>query len=302
GTKGAGLCRVRPQALTIDDLQAALPGGAVKSMCEESNGVQWVVMENGAIGRRDESGWNQVGTPPTGPRRRPSSIVSDGCGGLWIGGRSQLDHFQEGRFDRSVSADDGLDCRNIHALLLSQIGELWIAGTDPKIQWFKDGRFHGFDLPPGLGTVRAMAEDVGGNIWIGTSRGGLFCATDQGITNTTPLLGLAPTNISIKCLLATPDGSLWIGFADQGLGRLQHGKFARIDQRLGLRDDSISQVLADDQGWIWCGSDHGIFKLREADFDALAAGQTDKIQCVTYGRGEGIPTTSAISDGWPMAL
>src|SRR6185369_10294285 len=104
-------------------------------------------------------------------------------------------------------------------------------------------------------------------------RGGLFRANRDSVTNEMALLRRTTNAASVRSLLGTPDGNVWLGFAGWGLGRLRNGHLARIGVEQGLYDDSVSQILADDDGWLSCGSDRGIFKLRQSDFEAVAAGR-----------------------------
>ncbi|HXE41999.1 MAG TPA: triple tyrosine motif-containing protein, partial [Candidatus Baltobacteraceae bacterium] len=107
---------------------------------------------------------------------------------------------------------------------------------------------------------------------------------------------------SIRCLLATDDGSLWIGFATDGLGRLKNGKFSRIRAAQGLDDDSISQIASDDFGWFWFGADHGIFKIRQAELDDMADGKISHVQSIHYGHDEGLQSLQAEGGFTPGAL
>jgi len=103
-------------------------------------------------------------------------------------------------------------------------------------------------------------------------------------------------------LQATADGSLWIGYAGSGLGRIKNGHYTRITVAQGLFDDHISQIVADDHGWLWLGSDHGISKIRQQQVDAFAGHQIDRIISVHYGPEEGLAGLQANFGDAPDAL
>jgi signal transduction histidine kinase len=107
---------------------------------------------------------------------------------------------------------------------------------------------------------------------------------------------------SVRCLYATPDGCVWIGYAWAGLGRFKDGRFSRITTAQGLYDDSNSQIVADNQGWLWLGSDAGIFKIKEAAVEACAEGQSDRVRCTHYGHDEGLVSLQASFDVAPGAI
>jgi len=83
---------------------------------------------------------------------------------------------------------------------------------------------------------------------------------------------------SIRCLSATPDGSLWIGYAGFGAGRLRAGHITRFSTEQGLPNDYVSQIQADGNGGIWFAGNQGIFQVREQEFDDVAAGRAARVQ------------------------
>jgi signal transduction histidine kinase/ligand-binding sensor domain-containing protein len=301
GTRGGGLNRLRPRTLELEDTAANLPYGVVQSICEQTNGTLWAVTESGTIGRRDDGGWIEAFPEKTRRGDAAVCIASDRKGLVWIATRTNLLRVDD-KTVTTISPAQGLACRSIHALLASRTGELWVGGGNSRVQWYQNGEFHTFEIPPGLGSIRAMTEDSSGNIWIGTGKGGFFCANRAGITNEAPLLPGEGGNFSIRSLLATSDGSLWIGFAGRGLGRLKNGQFARVGTEQGLQDNFISQILDDDNGWLWCGSERGIFKVRQSEFDAVANHRADHLQSVVFGREQGISQTPAVFDHYPSAI
>jgi signal transduction histidine kinase len=100
-------------------------------------------------------------------------------------------------------------------------------------------------------------------------------------------------SISIRSLAVTPDGSLWIGYAGQGLGRFKDGVFKNVTSAQGLFDDNLSQIISDDRGWLWFGSDHGIFKVRLRELNDFAEGRAAGVFSVHYGKGHSLPSLQA---------
>ncbi|HXF11417.1 MAG TPA: triple tyrosine motif-containing protein, partial [Desulfuromonadaceae bacterium] len=98
---------------------------------------------------------------------------------------------------------------------------------------------------------------------------------------------------SIRALAVTADGTLWIGYASGGLGRFKDGHFARIASARGLFNDYISQIVADDAGWLWLDSDRGLFKVKQEDLAEVAAGRLDRVQSIHYGEGDTLPSLQA---------
>jgi signal transduction histidine kinase len=108
--------------------------------------------------------------------------------------------------------------------------------------------------------------------------------------------------LSIRCLRATSDGSVWIGYAGWGVGRLKGGSYSRITTAQGLNDDYISQIIDDGQGWLWFAGNHGIFRVQLEQLNAAAEHSLSRVRSITYGRGEGLPNLQANYDNHPAVI
>jgi signal transduction histidine kinase/ligand-binding sensor domain-containing protein len=303
GTGGGGLNRIRPRAVGAENLEN------VQSVCEDSRGVLWAATQDGLLARHSAGGWEIVSTNILWKGGRASCVAADRAGHVWIGTRDHALYCWDGDAFSARGQAEGVLSHNIHCLLGGAAGEIWIAGNAPDaLQRLQDGKVETLALPADLRTMRTMTEDSEGNVWIGTVKGVLIRVHGNQVTNETAATGieesaLAPGSIfSIRSVHATPDGSVWIGYAGGGLGRLKGGRFARITSEQGLYDDYVSQIVSDGKGWLWCGADHGIFKLREQDFENVIAGKAPRVQSICYGRGDGLTSLQANFGNSPGAF
>ena len=299
GTFGGGLDRIRPRSITLEGVETGLPLASVQSICEDTNGVIWAVTQNGVLVRKTGKRWEVVPVNDQWPGDA-TCIASDPQGALWIGTRLHgLFCWRDGRFVTWSNAGQ-LQGKPIHTLLASKNGDLWIGQETPAILRLHAGRIQTFDVPPNSRTIRAMAEDAAGNIWAGTSKGVLLRVTGDKVEEVTPrpLQQLA----SIRCLYATPDGALWIGYAGWGLGYMKGGNYAEINASQGFYDDYISHIVADGRGWLWFGANRGIFKVRVQDLEDFLAGRASRVRSVHYGRGDGLPSLQGTFGDAPDVL
>jgi signal transduction histidine kinase len=184
--------------------------------------------------------------------------------------------------------------RVVLALLPASNGDLWIAEqARTGLQCLHDEHLRSLALPKASGRITALAEDASGNIWAGSEVGLLMRAEGDRLVNETPLTGLSDQ--PILCLYPNADGALWIGYEGTGLGHLKQGRFARLGSGQGLFDDYISQIISDDQGWFWFGSERGIFKVRRDQLEAVANGREEHVRFINYGRNEGLFSMEASS-------
>jgi signal transduction histidine kinase/streptogramin lyase len=199
-----------------------------------------------------------------------------------------LYRWQQGAFT-VLGRSDGLAGDTVRSLLADSAGNLWIGlEVSNCLQRLREGQWHTFTQPPGSRTIRVMAEDAAHNIWMGTSDGYLLRVDGDTLVNETPRTLSRPK--PIRCLYATPDGSLWIGYAGAGVGRLREGRFVQVGTEQGLHDDYVCGIVADEGGALWFAADHGIFQVRQRELDEVAEGRVQRVRSVVYGRDEALPS------------
>jgi signal transduction histidine kinase/ligand-binding sensor domain-containing protein len=300
GTAGGGLNRLRQRTVSLEGTEAGLPFAAVQSICQDSAGTIWAATQNGVLARRVAGRWTALPAAENWPTDA-TSVTADTNGTVWIGTRLHgLYCWREGRF---VTWGNPADLRGqtLHTLLVSRTGDLWIGEeTPPAIQRLRGGRLSTFEVPQDSRVIRAMAEDAAGNIWAGTSKGVMFRIQGDKLAVVNPR---ADNELaSIRCLTATPNGALWIGYAGWGVGCITGGRFFEVRAEQGLYDDYISHVVSDGRGWLWFGANRGIFKVREQDLLAVGTGNASRVRSIHYGRSEGLPSLQGTFGDSPDAL
>lgn len=292
GTGGGGLNRLRHRVLELQGTEAGLPFESVQSVCEDASGTAWVTTQNGGLARQVNGSWKTFSVEEGWSGARASCVASDSAGVVWIGTyRGGLFRWEKGKLT-AIARSDGLGGNTVRALLPDRAGNLWIGlESTTCVQRLTEGQLHTYTQPDRSRVVRAMAEDRAGNIWMGTSDGYLLRATREALVDETPHTLPAPR--PIRCLYAAPDGSLWIGYAGGGLGRLRNGQFALIGPGQGLHDASICAMAEDREGGMWFAGDHGIFQVRQRELEAVTEGRARRLLSIVYGRDEALPSLQA---------
>jgi signal transduction histidine kinase/ligand-binding sensor domain-containing protein len=305
GMGGGGLNQLRPQTVRLEAAEAGLSVPAVSSLCEDSDGVVWAATQNGTLARYVDGRWRAIPANAIWPGSA-MSLCADPTGGIWVGTRyHRLFRWRDERF---VDWSEGqkIKGQTIHTLVVATNGDLWMGEDSPvTVERLRNGRLQEFETPPDIRVIRASAQDAAGNIWFGSSKGILLRVQGERLVDETARLIGGPQ--PIRCLYATPDGSLWIGFAGWGIGRVKNGHYAAVTARQGLHDDFISQIVADGRGWLWLGGDRGIFKVRQEELDEVCDGKSERVRAVHYGpaefgQGEGRASLQANFGNSPIAL
>jgi signal transduction histidine kinase len=112
-----------------------------------------------------------------------------------------------------------------------------------------------------IGQVWSLAQDADGYIWVGVDAGLLrfdgvrFLTWDAISSDPLP-------RASVREVLVSRDGSLWIGFGEAGgVARIGRGTVRSYGDADGLRGGTVSMLKEDSNGTIWLGNDHGLYRL-----------------------------------------
>jgi len=298
GTGGGGLDQVRPRAVTLETAEAGLPFEAVQSLCEDTNGVVWAATQDGALARQLGGRWRVVPTDENWSGDA-TSLCADSSGDVWVGTRYH--RLLCWRKERFIAWGDARQVKGqtIHTIVVATNGDVWLGEDSPTaVQRLRGGKLVDFELPPDIRVIRASTVDAAGNVWFGTSKGVLLrAAGDRLVDETKRLVG---SEQSIRCLYSTPDGSVWVGFAGAGVGRIKNGRFALVTSKQGLFDDFVSQIVTDQRGWLWFAANRGIFKVRHEEMDAAAEDSAARVRSIHYGQG--LPSLQANFGNAPIAL
>ncbi|HYG22849.1 MAG TPA: two-component regulator propeller domain-containing protein [Verrucomicrobiae bacterium] len=315
-----------------------LPGDRIGAWFQSREGGIWVGIDRGGLVRLRERRFRVIGQAEGLPARSALSVCEDSEGAVWIGtGGGGLCRWQDGKLKRytvgnHVSAnfvfsvfpreDNGVwlstaegedlyafegeekrrapwEVHGVKSILADRAGRVWV-GTKSGLSWWSpvDRRSFGENDGLELSAVRALAEAPDGTIWAGSDSGVLYrCEPDKVAGfRSAGHLGDQP----IWSVHVDSEGTVWAGTFRGGLLRFKDGNFSRITQREGLPVDVISQILEDDQGRLWFGTPQGICSMNKGELDACAAGKSSRVDCVTYGRLDGLPSLEC-SDGYQPA-
>lgn len=293
GTAGSGLDRICARGIRLEAVGNDPISAQVHSITQDTHGVLWGVTEDGTIVSRINGQWAPGFTnlPIAGAI---TCVAADHAGGIWAGTpEGKILHLANGvcvTWDTQWNKKNGGINPSVRALLSPSNGNLWIVGVS-MVSFLKDGHLRNLRLPPHIRSISAIAEDASGNFWIGANAT-LVRFDGAHLVDETP--GPLTATHAICSLYGTADGSMWVGTRGGGLLRFYNGHFSHITDVQGLFNDFISQIVADDHGWLWFGSDHGIFKIRQREFTQTIMDPTIPLHPIVYGKNEGLDSLDAI--------
>ncbi len=241
-----------------------LPQNTVFAIQQTRDGYLWLGTWEGLV-RFDGVNftvYNRQNTPELG-EHGIRSLLDDGAGGLWVGTKKGLLHYEKGRFQRLP--DEG-ELRQVNVPALALEGStLWV-GTSLGLERvpLKGGLRQRYTAKEGLPSngIEALAIDGQGVLWIGTRDGLARLSGDK--VEQVPLP--AGADARVRTLLAAKDGTLWVG-TYSGLLSLRDGAFVAYGPAQGMPHYEVLSLLEDRDGVLWVGHETGLARYAAGRFD-----------------------------------
>jgi len=173
----------------------------------------------------------------------------------------------------SLSSKDGLLSNAVNSILKDSYGLMWFA-TDDGLNKFDGANFTVYRHKPGDSTslraneILCLHEDRGGNLWVGTSGGGVgrFDRKRDAFINY-PAVGNTEgltTTAVVRSICSDYPGKIWIAqFQSPYVLDPATGRVSKMD--LGAGDKMVLFcVFEDSRRNLWIGTDKGLFRYIRA--------------------------------------
>ena len=182
------------------------------------------------------------------------NITPDAKGDLWLGtydnGICRMDGMA------MVTTLDGLPNNTIWSGLCDRNGGLWF-GTSAGPVHLVNGVVQ--RLPPQLGDLEqpilSLLEGPDGTLWFGMREGLSGLKPDGTVVHF--VAGPTGPGRSIRSMWHDAYGYLWMA-TDNGLVRMNAGRFERWTTTQGLSDNTVQCLLPDAKGRLWIGTANGL--------------------------------------------
>jgi ligand-binding sensor domain-containing protein len=284
GTRNGGLSQFTSRTLDTAGVPDEVRHSEVTSLIEDAAGAMWFALRDRGV-VRSLDGRSRKYTRADGLPSDQVWTVLPGQGELggqaadvWIGTGAGLRRWRDGAIH-----DPGIWNEPAVSLFRDRQGRLWIGGNGTLGRLSRDGqlrRFSGADgLPPRQ--VRSLAEDPQGTLWVG----------GMGIPNLVHLEGerfVRPGELHrrrlspVRSMWSDRGGTFWLSADRSGLLRLRGGDAQLFDAHRAFDADMLYQLLEDDAGDLWVGTNKGLARIGRASLDAAAEGQRPGPEVITF--------------------
>ncbi|SDR73128.1 Two component regulator propeller [Formosa sp. Hel1_31_208] len=307
-TSGGGLFKYFQNNFKHYNTETGLNGNRIYAVHHYNNTIWISNSENGLI-RIDNLGIHNVDIPETFSDIKIKTIASDSKGNIWAGsdGRGLLFH---GHIDIDSSRKDGFSALKNGIPKTLKISKILNTDTGFPFDWIRKIKVHHdtiyaatyssgivqfkynaqqdkltilktFGKTEGIKdlNIKDMVFDNSNKLWYTTQNGHLGYLKNNTISHLGQVLN---QSISLNSILFEKN-TLFLGTAGNGIWWSNKDNFSTFKKLQGLKEgasNNIYQLIFDDQGYLWAGTERGVDKL-----------QLDKDNVITdaffFGRNEG---------------
>jgi ligand-binding sensor domain-containing protein/signal transduction histidine kinase len=300
GTKD-GLNQLRKRTFTAFTRAQGLGDNNIMSVMERRDGTICAGTWGGGMSILKDDRVVSAINQQTHPLRNELilGLYETGDGDLWMG----MD-FDAGvavlRSNRlqALGQHEGVKDPAVRVFCEDAEGVLWFAARGALYSYEK-GAVRRYTKKEGVPAdlIRTICRDHVGNLWFGTSAG-MAIRKDGKMT---AFKGAdMPTN-AVNAIYADASGTLWIGTLGAGVVRYRDGKASAYKTEDGLFQDDILEILEDDFEHLWMTSRFGVFRVSKKDFDALDRGEIRSLNCIFYGKHDGLVSLECSNVAKPAA-
>jgi signal transduction histidine kinase/ligand-binding sensor domain-containing protein/CheY-like chemotaxis protein len=252
-----------------------LPHYSINTLVQGADGYLWLGTYYGLVrfDGIDFKVFDKSNTPQL-PSNQVSSLAVDKQGVLWIGTSKGLVELKNGVF-RAIT-EDAIAGLWVRVIVVGKDDTLWIGTGSNGVFQGRNGQFHEFGAKGE--TVRSLALDGDGELWVGTHNG-LWHFAQGKVYRLTKKDGLPDERV--LSVLRTADGVVWIG-TRVGIACLRDGKIIALSNEPLLKDQVVWALKNDRHGNLWIGLlGGGLLRYSGGRFERLENSQRIVSQSIT---------------------
>lgn len=246
---------------------------SVSRLCEGRDGVLWIGTRKGLVRRTPEGRTFRFLRSHGLPDENVQSLIEDHAGWIWAGTPLGLVRFApradpgKGAAPEAVLRAKDMAKPLLGDLLESGDGTLWLSGAflgeiPPGMRTPESLRWYGTENGLSQSHLTALAEDIAGNLWIGTEAAGLMRLSRDGFVSFGEAEGLLDPRIG--SVVETPAGSLCVSTAEF-VACLEDGRFESARPQVpgkSLGWGWYQSTFQDREGTWWIPSEKGVCLFR----------------------------------------
>lgn len=184
-------------------------------------------------------------------------VREDPRGNIWIGTYGDGAYRYDGYHFSRIDWHHELYTRTVLDIFCDDKQHIWFATLNHGIVLYNTQTkvFSQLTENEGLSNnhVRSIIQDNGGNMWFGTSGGGVCHYFGKQFTTFDKSSGLGGNYI--YSIFRDSRQRLWVGTSQKGLTVMEHSRFTTYDSRSGFTDVKVKAITEGNDGWLYFGTE-----------------------------------------------
>ena len=251
----SGLVRIAATTERLFGTEDGLPNPVVMALTVTADGTLWAGTGGGGVVRYDGAAFRAAGPANLDVR----ALCPAGDSAVWVGterhGVFRVEARDGAGTGVALGADGPLGGATVRALAVDRDGRLWLGTAAPELFTYSAGELATVSVEGLLHPIASLLSDGSGSVWIGTRGGGLLRV--RGDPPTLNVETMAAED-EIVALHEDRAGSVWFAATVSGLNRLRSPFMTTIGQAEGLSSPTALALLEDRGGRIWIGTPAGL--------------------------------------------
>ncbi len=247
-----GIFQFKDSTLTNFSKDHQLESATIFSFYQSQNGQLWAGTNRGLLLLGESPQW--ISLRETLRSNYITAISEDTTGRLWV---AALDGGVAVREKEGFRAFLDIPSRVIQALYADDDGRMWMGTQDRGVYIWNpvDSSLISFTEREGLckNDIRGIVQDHWGNVWLGSSGGGVSCYTGTQFEHYDRSNRLVANRV--YAVLRDSSGSIWHAASNRGLSVLTDSSLVHFDRSNGFLNTTVKALFEDRNGRIWIGTE-----------------------------------------------
>ncbi len=270
-----GVFTVKGDSLVSMNQLLGIEDGTVNAIFSDSKGILWLGTGSGLFSS-ERTGNKRIlvnhGKRSRVMRNAITCIKEDQKGKIWIGTYGDGAYVYNRKDYYRVDLNHELYKQTVFDIFFDEANVCWIATlTAGLIQYDqKTKEFTAYTEKNGLGNnhVRSIIKDNWGDLWIGTSGGGVSQFAGKLFSHYSVSAGLGGN--FIYSIYRDRSNKLWFGTSQNGVSIYDNGTFSQLNIQNGFEAIKVKAIIEDDESLMYFGTEgQGIGMLSAGGFSWL---------------------------------
>jgi len=301
GAEVTGTCIIREGTL----FQPGINSGNIRSITQKKDGSIWAATFGEGIKVLTKDGPLNYDTTSGLRTNSISSVFADSQDRVWIGTRGNGVQINvDKKIVDLASMTDNFSVANPVSPTMffeDSRGNIWIAdrhSNKPVYVW-KDGVLDSYSIMDGELSVLDIAENSNGEIFLVTIKRGVF--KFDNLKKTFKRIN-ALDELKASSLFIDKKDRLWITTFSDGIIILANGDPVKFDEKKGLYNNTVHDIVQDNNDSLWFSTNRGIFTISFKDMEEFISGKKTDVPYRLFKEEDGMVAGECNGGSQPSIL